>query len=132
MSEYDAAAAALTALTAGFAFVFGAVIASFLCVVVERIPRGESINGRSHCVCGRQLSAWENIPVVSWLVLRGRSRCCGERIPTFYVLAEAGLGAAWALGVLVFGTTWPALAVVLVSTVVLLVVGFRRARPAGA
>ena len=69
---------------------FGASIASFLCVVAERMPRGESINGRSHCVCGRQLTWWENIPIVSWLMLRGRARCCGARIPARYVVAEAG------------------------------------------
>lgn len=67
----------------------GAILASFLCVVAERVPAHETLGGRSHCVCGRQLSGLENIPVLSWLVLRGRARCCGARIPAYYVLAEA-------------------------------------------
>jgi leader peptidase (prepilin peptidase) / N-methyltransferase len=79
------------------ACLYGAAIASFLCVVSERVPAGGSINGRSACVCGRQLSWYENVPVAAWLALRGRARCCGARIPARYVLAELALGAAWGL-----------------------------------
>lgn len=109
----------------GFAFVLGAIIASFLCVVVERVPRKKSINGRSQCICGRQLSAWENIPIVSWTLLGGRSRCCKSRIPAFYVLAEIGLGSAWALSVLLLPGVL-ALAGIALSTALMVFIGLKR------
>lgn len=67
-------------------------IASFLCVVGERVPRKESINGRSHCVCGRELSWYENVPIFGWMVSGGKSRCCKTKIPTRYVKAETAAG----------------------------------------
>jgi leader peptidase (prepilin peptidase)/N-methyltransferase len=76
---------------------FGAALGSFGAVVAQRDPRGESPwTGRSHCVCGQPIAAVDNIPVVSYLVRRGRARCCGARIPAWYLLAELG-GAALAL-----------------------------------
>jgi leader peptidase (prepilin peptidase)/N-methyltransferase len=77
-------------------FLIGAATGSFLCVVIERVPAGESIMGRSHCVCGRQLKGFENIPVMSWLVLRGKARCCGAKIPSRYILVEVGSGLVFA------------------------------------
>lgn len=73
------------------AVVLGACIASFCCVVAERVPQRRSLGGRSACACGRQLRAYENVPIVGWLALRGRARCCGTRLPAYYVLSEAGL-----------------------------------------
>lgn len=74
---------------------FAAALASFAGVVAERGRRGESpFGGRSHCACGRQLRAWENVPVLGWLLAAGRARCCGARIPARYVLSEAVAGAA--------------------------------------
>lgn len=63
-------------------FFFGACIFSFLNVVIDRLPRGESVvNGRSHCInCGRVLHAWELIPCVSYIFLRGRCAGCKSRI----------------------------------------------------
>lgn len=112
-----------------FGFVLGAAIASFLCVVFERVPRGESINGRSHCVCGRQLKALENVPILSWVTLRGKAPCCGASIPAFYVLAELYLGAAWgaAAALLSVGVT-PSVLLVLVSTAAFVLYGTRRGR----
>lgn len=75
-------------------FMMGASIASFLSVVVERVPQGKSIGGRSHCVCGRQLKATENIPIFGWLKSFGKAKCCGSRIPAWYFWAEVGGGAA--------------------------------------
>ena len=75
----------------------GAAIGSFLGVVIERVPKGQSIGGRSHCVCGRQLEWWENIPIVSWLLLRGRARCCGARIPAWYFGVEVATALVFAL-----------------------------------
>lgn len=75
------------------AFVFGASWASFFGVVIERNAARESLGGRSHCVCGRQLTWYENIPVVSWLALGGKTRCCGKRIPIWYLVSELLAGA---------------------------------------
>ena len=85
------------------AFFGGLVIGSFVTVVGHRVPRGESIVGpRSRCVtCGAQIAAYDNVPVFSWLILRGRSRCCGDRISARYPLTELGLGCLYLLTVAV-------------------------------
>lgn len=76
---------------------------SFVTVVAHRVPRGESIVGpRSRCpACGAQIAAYDNVPVLSWLALRGRARCCGAAISARYPLTELGLGALYATTVLV-------------------------------
>jgi prepilin signal peptidase PulO-like enzyme (type II secretory pathway) len=78
--------------------VFAGYTASFACVVAERGGRGERPDGRSRCVCGRVIPMYRNIPVVSWLLQRGRAACCGARIPAWYFLAEAltVVAALWA------------------------------------
>jgi len=70
--------------------VVGAVIGSFLNVVIHRLPRGESLaRPRSRCPqCGTQLAGYDNVPVVSWLVLRGRCRHCGAAISPRYPVVE--------------------------------------------
>src|ERR1700749_1972499 len=70
---------------------FGAMIGSFVTVVAHRVPRAESVvGGRSHCPsCGTQIAAYDNVPLFSWLALRGRSRCCGEGISARSPLTEA-------------------------------------------
>lgn len=85
------------------AFLGGLIAGSFVTVVAHRVPQGESIVGpRSRCPgCGTQIAAYDNIPVVSWLLLRGRGRCCGETISARYPLAELGLGLAYLATVLV-------------------------------
>jgi len=85
------------------AFLGGLVAGSFVTVVGHRVPRGESIIGpRSRCTtCGAQIAAYDNVPVASWVILRGRSRCCGERISARYPLTELGLGALYAATVAV-------------------------------
>jgi leader peptidase (prepilin peptidase)/N-methyltransferase len=73
------------------AALFGLIIGSFLNVVSWRLPRGESlVKPRSKCPgCGAQIKPYDNIPVVSWLILRGRCRGCGEGISARYPLVEA-------------------------------------------
>ena len=90
-------------LAAALAFLGGLVIGSFVTVVAHRIFRGESIVGpRSRCPgCGAQIAAYDNVPVFSWVLLRGRARCCGAPISIRYPLAELGLGLAYAATVLV-------------------------------
>lgn len=83
---------------ASLAFVGGMVTGSFVGVVAHRVPRGASIVGpRSVCdSCGAQIAAYDNVPVVSWIILRGRCRTCGARIPLLYPLVELTVGAAFA------------------------------------
>jgi leader peptidase (prepilin peptidase)/N-methyltransferase len=78
------------AAVAGLAFVFGLLIGSFLNVVIYRLPRGESVvHPRSRCPhCQHEISALENIPVLSYLVLRGRCRECGSHISFRYPAVE--------------------------------------------
>jgi|694.fasta_scaffold24958_7 prepilin signal peptidase PulO-like enzyme (type II secretory pathway) len=75
-------------------FVWGAMLGSFLNVVVHRVPRGASIvHGRSRCPrCGAAVRPRDNVPVLGWLFLRGRCRDCAEPISARYPLVEAGCG----------------------------------------
>jgi leader peptidase (prepilin peptidase)/N-methyltransferase len=101
------------------AFVWGLIAGSFVTVVAHRVPRGESIvHPRSRCVsCGAQIAAYDNVPVVSWALLWGRSRCCGEPISVRYPLTELTLGALYAATVLALwgDTTEIALGLVFVT-----------------
>jgi leader peptidase (prepilin peptidase) / N-methyltransferase len=87
------------------AAVLGAVFGSFLNVVAYRLPRGESLSRpRSRCPgCLTQIRAYDNVPVLSWLVLRGRCRTCRAPISARYPLVEAATGALCALVVLAKG-----------------------------
>ena len=82
-----------------FAAVIGAIFGSFFNVVAYRLPRGESLSRpRSRCPgCATQIKAYDNIPVLSWLALRGRCRACGTRISVRYPLVEAGTALLCAL-----------------------------------
>ncbi|MCC5833220.1 MAG: prepilin peptidase [Opitutales bacterium] len=72
-------------------FVFGACIGSFLNVVIYRLPRGESVvHPRSHCRCGVPIAWYDNIPILSWFILRGRCRHCKEAFSFRYPLVELG------------------------------------------
>lgn len=83
------------------AAVLGLAIGSFLNVVVHRVPAGLSLLPRSRCPrCDAPITAWQNVPVLSWIVLRGRCAACGDRISARYPLVEAGTALAIA------GVTW--------------------------
>jgi leader peptidase (prepilin peptidase)/N-methyltransferase len=73
-----------------FAVILGLLFGSFLNVVIWRLPRGENIaTPPSSCpACGKRIRPWDNVPVVSWLALRGRARCCGAPIAVRYPLVE--------------------------------------------
>ncbi len=82
------------------AALYGACIGSFLNVCIYRIPKGESIvTPGSHCGCGQPIAWHDNIPVLGWLILRGRARCCGRsfsfRYPAIEVLTAALFLACW-------------------------------------
>lgn len=76
------------------AVLFGLVWGSFLNVVIHRVPRGQSIvRPASRCpTCRTPIRALDNLPVLSWLLLRGRARCCGQPISIRYPLVEAIAG----------------------------------------
>ena len=96
----------MTILIVVVAFVVGAAIGSFLNVVISRVPKHESIvRPASHCPsCGTPVAPRDNIPIVSWLVLRGRCRACGWRIPIRYWLVEVACAVAFAAVALVLVT----------------------------
>lgn len=99
--------------------VLGLSVGSFLNVVIARVPRDESIvRPRSKCpTCGTALLWYDNIPVVSWLVLRGKCRTCNAPISPRYLLVELLTGALFVACLARFGWTWQlvtALALVLV------------------
>jgi len=87
----------ITALVWVWVAAVGLVAGSFLTVVIYRLPRGESIVApRSRCPrCGAGIRTRDNIPVLSWVVLKGRCRECGERISARYPLIEAATCALW-------------------------------------
>jgi leader peptidase (prepilin peptidase) / N-methyltransferase len=100
----------------------GAAVGSFLNVAAHRIPLRQSlVRPRSSCpACKTQIAEYDNVPILSWLLLRGRCRSCGERISARYPLVEglsAALFVAVGLAVESFGELWPGL--VLVSVLVL-------------
>lgn len=89
----------MTGFVVGLAGLLGLMIGSFLNVVVHRVPAGQSVvSPPSACPgCGHEVRARDNIPVVSWLLLRGRCRDCQAPIAVRYPLVEAGTGVAFAL-----------------------------------
>jgi leader peptidase (prepilin peptidase) / N-methyltransferase len=92
----DSSFLTFTVVVAGLA---GLVVGSFLNVVVYRVPLGLSVSKpRSFCPdCRRQLAWWENVPLVSWLALRGRCRVCGLSISLRYPAVELTTGLVFAL-----------------------------------
>jgi leader peptidase (prepilin peptidase)/N-methyltransferase len=94
------------AAAAGVTAVFGAILGSFLNVVIWRLPRGESlVSPGSRCPrCEAPVRPYDNVPVLSWLVLRGRCRHCRAPIPVRYPLVEGLTAALMALVPVVLGT----------------------------
>lgn len=102
-------------------FVLGLCVGSFLNVVIARVPHGESVvRPRSRCPkCGHTLAWYENIPLLSWLMLRGRCRSCKSPISIRYPLVELLVGLLFLACVRRFGFTWELVSgLVLVSLLV--------------
>jgi leader peptidase (prepilin peptidase)/N-methyltransferase len=86
------------------AFLGGLAVGSFATAVAHRVPRGISVAfARSKCpACGAPIAAYDNVPLFSWLLLRGRARCCGARISVRYPLTELVVGLLFAATVVVY------------------------------
>lgn len=108
-----------------FVALFGAVIGSFLNVCIYRMPRGESVAWPgSHCpACGHEIAPYDNIPVVSYLVLRGRCRACGIGISPQYPLVEAVNALGFVLMFWLFGFGPAALVYSLFFSALLVITG---------
>jgi leader peptidase (prepilin peptidase)/N-methyltransferase len=104
-----------------YAFLLGACAGSFLNVCIVRWPLERSIlRPRSRCPqCSNQLAWYENIPIASWIALRGRCRCCDERISPMYPLVELVVACGWLAAIYVYGPTLTALRVAVFGTVLL-------------
>lgn len=104
-----------------FVFLVGASFGSFLNVCIGRWPEGLSVvKPRSRCPkCGHQIKASENIPILSWLLLRGRCSSCGERISIQYPVVELLVGLLWLAAYFQFGLTFTAFRVAVFATVLL-------------
>jgi leader peptidase (prepilin peptidase)/N-methyltransferase len=105
------------------AFVFGLLIGSFLNACAYRVPRKISVaHGRSFCpACKTQIKGHDNVPVVSWLLLRGRCRACGAPISPRYPVVESLTAVLFAVTVAVDGLHWVALPHLLLVAVLILV-----------
>jgi leader peptidase (prepilin peptidase)/N-methyltransferase len=104
-----------------YAFIAGACAGSFLNVCVHRWPRERSVvKPRSRCPsCGNQLAWFENIPILSWVALRGRCRCCDEPISPEYPLIELIVAIGWLLALNHYGLTFTTLRVAVFGTTLL-------------
>ena len=98
----------MTGLLLAAAFLYGLAVGSFLNVVIYRVPNHQSIlRPPSSCPgCAKQIAARDNIPVVSWLLLRGRCRNCGMSISMRYPLVELLTAGLWVMVALRFGWSW--------------------------
>ena len=92
-----------------FAFVLGTLIGSFLNVVILRIPKDESVVfGSSHCTsCGNALKPWHNVPLFSWLILRGKCSFCKTKISAQYPIIELISGLIFLVLADKFGISFP-------------------------
>src|SRR3954468_18624966 len=95
----------LAALPPVFVYVYAIALGlfggSFLNVVIYRVPRGLSVvRPGSHCpACSKPIRPWDNVPVLGWLLLRGKARCCGVPVSPRYPLVEA-IGGLLSLAIL--------------------------------
>ena len=113
----------VTLLIVLYAGLLGAVLGSFLNVCIVRWgaePKQSVVRPRSRCPrCGHAITWYENVPILSWLALRGRCSGCGERISPLYPLVELTTAILWAGSVLLLGPTLEALALAIAATLLL-------------
>lgn len=89
-------------------FIFGAVFGSFLNVVIYRLPKGESIiHPSSHCpVCGAKILPRDNIPILSYIILKGKCRNCGAKISSIYIVVESLTALIFTFGYIYYGISF--------------------------
>jgi leader peptidase (prepilin peptidase)/N-methyltransferase len=111
----------MNALVGAYGFLLGSMFGSFLNVCIGRWPAEQSvIRPRSRCPrCGHQLSWYENVPLVSWIALRARCRCCDEPISVQYPLVELTVALWWMWSALQFGPTLTAVRLAVFGTILL-------------
>ncbi|MCL5666338.1 MAG: prepilin peptidase [Patescibacteria group bacterium] len=98
-------------------FLFGAIIGSFLNVVILRLPQGQPLSGRSHCMhCRHILSAWELVPLFSYIFLKGKCWKCKSKISPRYFIIETITGLLFMLSWLHFSPSSPVSTVMLAKT----------------
>lgn len=104
-----------------FVFIFGATIGSFMNVLIVRTPRDESVSfPASHCMsCNTPLRAWHNVPILSWLFLRGKCGFCGDKISMQYPIVETLSGLIFIFTAMKLGINFHAFGVALVFTLLL-------------
>jgi leader peptidase (prepilin peptidase) / N-methyltransferase len=104
-----------------FIFIFGAAIGSFLNVVIVRIPRDESVSfPASHCMsCNTPIRIWHNIPILSWLFLRGKCAFCGAKISIQYPLIEVLSALIFLFSAMKFGLSFQAAGIAVTFTLLL-------------
>ena len=100
LTDYAEFSAAFPWFSPSVAFVFGAIFGSFFNVCIYRIPVGKSVaRPGSHCACGAPIPWYNNLPILSWFILRGRAKCCGRpysfRYPFVELLTAALFLACW-------------------------------------
>ena len=94
-----------------FFFCLGACLGSFFNVCIHRIPEGRSVvKPSSRCICGVPIAWFDNLPVLSWFLLKGKARCCGQSFTIRYPLVEALTGALFLLSWWLFSHDNPAFA----------------------
>lgn len=100
-------------------FLFGAIVGSFLNVCIYRIPAKKSIiHPGSTCSCGTKIAAYDNIPILSWFILRGRARCCQQPYSIRYPMVEALTGSLFLIAWLEFAPLKAACIMIFISLLV--------------
>jgi len=108
-------------ITAVFIGAIGACVGSFLNVCIHRLPKGESIiSPPSHCACGQKIPVWFNVPLLGWLLLRGRAKCCGATISVQYPLVELITALLFVTAFLVLSPVKAAIGCVFLSLLIIL------------
>lgn len=109
-----------------FAFIFGAVMASFFGVLIYRLPKKESIvTPPSHCPSCEHLIKWyDNIPVISYLVLRGKCRYCKSKIGLFSFIYELLGGVSLALTVYCYGVNYLTIFILIIVLILYFIAGY--------
>ncbi len=104
-------------------FLLGAIMGSFFAVVSTRVPNNESIiSPRSHCeFCNHILSSIELIPILSYLLQKGKCKSCGKKISPYYITTEIAGGILFALSYIKFGFSFSFLLSLIVSSLVIII-----------